>query len=119
MFFFNSDTVVREVEIIEFLVFFITGQVDGNVFSCVSDGVVEQIPEDGVKQRMISVNDCVWRQADLGGNMFLFHLLGTFMLYFLYQLIDINVGQIKHGSGFIHPVQNGNILQQNRQSCTL
>ena len=68
---------------------------------------------------MISVDDRVGRQRDLGGDMFLFHLLGAFMLDFLYQLIDIDIGQIEHGSGFIHPVQDGNVLQQHRQSGTL
>lgn len=119
MFFFHSDTVVREVEIIEFLVLFITGQTDGNILAGIGDGIIKQIPEDRVEERMIPMNRGIRRQVDLAGNMLFFHFLSAFMLDFLYQLIDIDVGQIKHGSGFIHPVQDRNILQQNRQSGTL
>ena len=50
----HSDACVGKAEVVELLVFAETVDVDLDIVSGVSDGIVHQVAEDGVEQRVVA-----------------------------------------------------------------
>ena len=119
MFFFYTYSGIREAEVIERIVLAETVYGDVYVCSCVCYGIVHQVSEDGVQQRVVAVyHQCLWHKV-YHLDMFLFQSEIYLVDYILYHKTQVHSLSFHHFRCLVHTGQYGDVAQKGSESVAL
>ena len=115
----DADAIVREAEIVIFGVFLVAIDRDLDVLAGVGEGIVEQVAEDGVEQRLVSLHHRLGGKLDFGFHLFLLDLARAFRQDTADQLVEVDLGQVEHVRRLLKPVEHGDVAKQQGEARAL